>query len=188
MTSGEKAILIWVASMAGLGLLLIGAGIWLPTLLEKRARMLELQTRLVDRRTLETEGKAFLRSIQDRVGEIEEKIRQIKARLEKETFSSPSESVIPAFIEELQTMLVRPGNRLLDLSYQPRTVERGFVTFSFEARLEGTYEAFRHLLHLLESHPGRIRIDQLTFQTFDNEHHRLEYKVACSVRFVQHGK
>ncbi len=188
MTQGERAIVLWAASTGGIILLLAGAVLWFPALMAEKNRIQEIRARLTDRQTLEAEAQAFSRDIQSRVERLNEAARARAAQVDQASFPVPPESDMPGFIEELQTILARPEARLLNLAYQPRVASEGFVTLPFEARLESSYGGLRHLLYLFESHPARIRIDQLDFQSFDNERHLLEYKMACSIRFAQHGR
>lgn len=187
MTQGEKAIALWLASVIGIILLTLGGILWFPSLMREKARIQAVRDELMDQRTLDAEAQAFFEDVQARVTRLASATADKEEMVAQAAFPLLPEGDIPAFIEELQIIFSAPGLRLLNLAYQPRTTLEGFITLPFEVRLETPYPALRQLFHTLESHTGRLRIDRLEFQKFDNLRHQIEIKLNCSARFARNG-
>lgn len=185
MTRGEKAVWLWILSISGMFACVLVGVIWLPGLAREKSAVLSMKSQVNTLLSEEAQAKKQLESLQSEMAEFQNLIETKKGELFKAVFAVKPDSGIAAFVEDLQKMLVIPGLSILNLSYRTREIKNGFVTLPFELKCEADYQAFRNLIYRIENSPDAIHIDRLEFQSFDNEHHNIQFIVQCSIRFKQ---
>jgi len=183
MTLKEKAAFLWLFSVLGMITVLGLSIIVLPPAMRERGRVSNLRFRLSEKLAEETRAIKLWEEMKKEVEEYRKEVRLIRQRIEIHKFSSKSEKEIPKFIDEIQRIFGESGLNLLQIAYQKRISERGYITVPFEAKFEGKYFKFRNLLGILETHPSGVRIDQLEFIKLDDENHNIQFRIHCSARF-----
>lgn len=187
MTLKEKHALLWLISASGIFFVTVVSAIWLPPAIRERSGLINWKMRLYDKAAEETMARKALEEVHKETNHFKSEAEGIRQNLLAARFTPAPESDIPGFIEELQRLFSAPGLNLLQVAYQRRSREGGFVSLPFDGHIEGSYEAIRKLIGVLDNHPRGIRIDQLEIVNLENERHRVQIKVKCTTRFGENG-
>jgi len=183
----NKAIVLLLASWAGIVLLLAIIAIKLPHYLSESRRLMTLMAQVSDRQQIENRMNTFINTFQTRIASINATISARQNRIASSTFSRLPESQLSDFIDKLPDMVGSAGVRLVNLGYKARENLDGYVDQPFELHFNGRYPQIRQMLHALETHHAGIRIESLEFASLDDINHEAQLKLQCRVRFQTDG-
>lgn len=183
----NKAIVLLLASWAGIILLLAIISLKLPHYFTESRRLMTLMAQVSDRQQVESRMNAFINAFQTRVETINTAISSRQNKIASSTFFRLPESEMSDFINNLPDMVASAGVRLINLGYKARENLEGYVDQPFELHFNGRYPQMRQMLHALETHRAGIRIETLEFSSFDDINHEAQLKLQCRVRFQTDG-
>ena len=182
-----KALILLLASWAGILLLLGIAAIRLPHYLSERQRLSNLKTQVSDRQQIENRMNAFIQAFTTRIETLSAALADRQQTLASATFNRLPDTAMSDFIDQLPDMVASAGVRLVNLGYKARENLPGFIDQPFELHFNGRYQQIRRMLHVLETHPAGIRIETLEFVSLDDLNHESQLKLQCRVRFQNDG-
>ena len=183
----NKAIILFLASWAGVAFLALLLIIKLPTFISETRQLTLRKSQLSDRNDLKARMNAFIEAFKTRAEAIEKDLTTRQNRISTTSFSRFPETALPEFVDNLPRMVASAGVKLANLGYKPRETLEGYVDQAFEISLSGKYHQIRKLLHILETHPAAIRIETLEFITLDNSDREAQINLQCRVRFSKYG-
>lgn len=183
----SRALILLLASWAGLVFLAAIIAVKLPFYLGEQQRLRTLKTQVTNRQEIEARMNAFIDAFKTRIESINSQIASRRRMAESSTFSRLPATELTEFIDNLPRLVASSGVRLVNLGYKAKENHPGFVDQPFELNFNGQYQQMRQMLHALETHPAGIRIENLEFLTLDDINHEAQLRLQCRVRFQTNG-